>query len=425
MSNRAVRWIAASLVVASLTSACTGSGDSEGESSEKATVVVWYWGTPDDKVMRQIDADYMAAHPNVTIKRVVQPGTTFPTLMQSTVAARKGPDLFAMYASPFVFDYTAGVEGIEKYITDKDKAEVIGYSQTTTKAGKAHGVPFDANGNMMYYDKAKFDKAGISGPPETWDDMLQACDKLNAAGITPIQAGWKDGGYLEWWLSLLAVQYQTDAETEKAVTDPDWKSPSLQKGLDRVRELRDRDCFTPDAESIPLFPDTVNSFKAGKAAMMVGLSAGDIHWKQFRETKWGKDGLGAFLLPLVPGSEWDAPRVNYTAGTVWAVTKWSKHKEAAVDFAKYMASAEVQTKYFGGMGAFPANLKATPEMGDDVGDQILGYTKTNDPYGGQFSLIRGVVEAEVLKFAAALVSGDKDWKDIEDSLQEKQDRGAE
>jgi len=402
-----------------------GGGSATADSNAPATITVWYWGVPDPRVMRQIDADYMAAHPNITIKRVVQPGTTFPTLMRSTVAARKGPDVFAMFASPFLFDYLPGVQSLEKYVTRDDIDSHIGYSQITTADGKPQGVPFDANGNVIYYDRAKFAKAGIDAPPTTFDELLTDCDKLNAAGIVPIQAGWKDGGYLEWWLSLLVPQYQSDQMIGDAVTKPSWTDDSIHRAMDLIRQMYDRKCFTPDSQAIPLFPDTVNNFKAGKAAMMVGLIAADVHWQQFRQTKWGKTGLGAFLAPLVPGGNWDTPRLNYTSGLAYVVTRWSKVKDQAAAYAKYLSSPEVQTRYFGQAGEFPTARTATPAIDDPVGKQLLDYVRTNDPYGGQFSLIRATVEGVFLKYVPDLVTGKKSWDDIQGQLQEQQDRGAQ
>jgi multiple sugar transport system substrate-binding protein/raffinose/stachyose/melibiose transport system substrate-binding protein len=38
----------------------------------------------------------------------------------------------------------------------------------------------------VYYNKELFEKAGISSPPQSWDEWMEVCQKLKNAGITPI-----------------------------------------------------------------------------------------------------------------------------------------------------------------------------------------------------------------------------------------------
>jgi ABC-type glycerol-3-phosphate transport system substrate-binding protein len=423
------RWLAVSCALVALLAvgASASSGKATASKADKTTITVWYWGVPDNKAMLKVDAAYMKAHPDITIKRVVQPGTTFPTLMRATVAARKGPDLFLSFASPYLFDYLPGVEPLDKLATAKDKTSLTGWNQVTTKNGVAQGVPFDANGTVFYYNKALFKKAGLdpNAPPKTWAQLLTACDKLKAAGITPINAGWKSTGYIEWWLGATSAQYQTDAEIAKAASGPNWGSPAISKALGLVQNLYKRGCFTNDSEAIPLFPTAVNNFKAGKGAMMIGLQAADVHWQQFRQTAWGKKNLGAFLTPLVPNSLWKKQRTQYSAATVWAVTRWSDHPKEAYDFALYMASKGVQEELVNSAGEFPVNKAARPKVADPVGAQILDWSHTTPQFANQFALIRATVEGVLLKYEPDLVTGKKSWNDISGQLKDLQAKGAQ
>ena len=70
-----------------------------------------------------------------------------------------------------------------------------------TYNGTQWGVPFQMQANCIgVYNKAIFDEVGIDGWPQTWTEMLADCEKLKAAGYTPIAMGNKDQ-----WLAESAV----------------------------------------------------------------------------------------------------------------------------------------------------------------------------------------------------------------------------
>ncbi|GHA36199.1 sugar ABC transporter substrate-binding protein [Devosia pacifica] len=64
--------------------------------------------------------------------------------------------------------------------------------------GNVYGLPTDTDVRMLWYDKSNFEKAGIEMPwePKTWDDVLDAAQKLKDAGVTyafQLPAGTKQG----------------------------------------------------------------------------------------------------------------------------------------------------------------------------------------------------------------------------------------
>jgi multiple sugar transport system substrate-binding protein len=421
-------------LMALLAFGCGGSDESDnggagtGKSDGPVTLTVWYAGVPDPKVMDGIDQAYMAEHPNVTIDRVVQPAAAyFGELLRATIAKRKGPDVLAMYASPFSFDFENGFLPLNDFITDQQRKDIVGWEQSTTPDGNTLVVPGDAAGEIFYYDKAKFAKAGLDpeAPPQTWDELLTACDKLNAAGIVPISAGFKDGGLLELLLMAFSPQYQTEDEQANLITDPNYDSPALHKTLDLMKELYDRKCFTPHSEAINLFPDAANNFKAGKAAIMLGFEGSDLHWAQWRETKWGKDGLGVFLPPLVPDSNLSEPGISYGASGGYAIAKWSPNPQAAYDYLMYLGSPEVQKKLFDEAGALPSNITTELSSSDPVAQQILEWIKSRQKLIGQFNVARGNVEALFLKHAPQLISGKTSYDEVAPELQAEQQKSAE
>ena len=64
-----------------------------------------------------------------------------------------------------------------------------------------------------------FDKAGAK-IPTTWDELLEAVEKLNAAGYTPIIMGEKDRWPGMYWYDIVSARTAGNKALEEAFGDP-------------------------------------------------------------------------------------------------------------------------------------------------------------------------------------------------------------
>ena len=85
--------------------------------------------------------------------------------------------------------------------------------EVNSRDGKIYGAPISKQVIGYFYNKDLFKKAGIEKPASTWEEFFQNCDKLKAAGITPLSMDTADSG---WVTSLMlgAIVGQTE-EGEK------------------------------------------------------------------------------------------------------------------------------------------------------------------------------------------------------------------
>lgn len=135
------------------------------------------------------------------------------TKLNALVASNETPDCFIVSPGPNLDTYVE--PGVAADLTDALKAD--GWLDTfnggegafsqQTYDGKIYAVPLNIAAACVFYNTEMFEKAGISTMPTDWNGMLDACDKLQAAGYTPltISAG------TAWCLSMLAG-YLCDAE---------------------------------------------------------------------------------------------------------------------------------------------------------------------------------------------------------------------
>lgn len=76
----------------------------------------------------------------------------------------------------------------ESYVSKLDN----GFKTTVTVNGKIYGVPSGSStGGGILYNKKVFAKLGIK-PPKSWKELLFDCQKIKAAGITPVIGSYKD-----------------------------------------------------------------------------------------------------------------------------------------------------------------------------------------------------------------------------------------
>ena len=79
--------------------------------------------------------------------------------------------------------------------------------QAYTINGKVYGVPMHTAQVGFFYNKDLFAKAGVDASSiKTWDDLLGAVKKLQAAGITPIITGGADKWPVHFYWSHLAMR---------------------------------------------------------------------------------------------------------------------------------------------------------------------------------------------------------------------------
>lgn len=133
--------------------------------------------------------------------------------LNALVAAGETPDCFIVSPGPNLDVYVD--PGIAADLTDYIKAD--GWIDTfnggegafsqQTYDGKIYAVPLNIAAACVFYNTEMFETAGITTMPTDWNGMLDACEKLQSAGYTPltISAG------TAWCLSMLAG-YICDSE---------------------------------------------------------------------------------------------------------------------------------------------------------------------------------------------------------------------
>jgi raffinose/stachyose/melibiose transport system substrate-binding protein len=127
------------------------------------------------------------------------------TKLNALIAAGTTPDVIILSPGTYMNEYQASgaIQPLNKYL-DADSAWKDSFSAGMMDGSKygddIYGVPTNFAAACCYYNKDMFAKAGITEVPADWDSFIAACDKLKAAGMTPISCSESTA----WCLSMLA-----------------------------------------------------------------------------------------------------------------------------------------------------------------------------------------------------------------------------
>jgi raffinose/stachyose/melibiose transport system substrate-binding protein len=321
-----------------------------GSSDKKVVITWWHISTAEDHkaVWQKLADEYMAAHPNVTIEISVLENEAFKTKLTTVMQSGNPPDLFQSWGGGVMNEYARA--GLLKDITADLDADGGAWRNTFSPGalgvysldGKNYGVPWDMGMVGFWYNKDLFAQAGITTPPATWPELLDAVKALKAAGITPIALGEGDKWPGHFWFGYLATRicggegFQKAAARTGSFTDPCF--------VEAANKLLELNALEPFQEGYlgATYGDQATLMGNGKAAMeLMGQWAPPVQ-KDNSEDKQGiGDKLGFFPFPAVPGGAGD-PFDAFGGGNGFAVGKNAPPE--AVDFLKYLTRAESQVQ---------------------------------------------------------------------------------
>jgi ABC-type glycerol-3-phosphate transport system substrate-binding protein len=177
---------AARLAVAVTLSACTvkqGSSDSKAGGKqvtfltfETPNLTPQYWDAAIKRVTDQ--------HPDISVKRIVSPTQDRTAYAKQLLQSGQFPDVM-IAVSPAGF-----AEAGDLYAWTDQELENFRYPRNGAVNGKVYQLPANTQTiPVTYYNKDLFAKAGVTAPPTTYPELLDASAKLTAKNITPIVTG--------------------------------------------------------------------------------------------------------------------------------------------------------------------------------------------------------------------------------------------
>lgn len=221
---------------------------------------------------------------------------------------------------------------------------------TNSRDGKIYASSSEGSLVGYFYNKELFEKAGIDAPATTWDEFWQQCDKLKAAGITPLALDTADSAWVTslWAGAMIATSGDEGYEFMKQMNPIDYNNQPTIDAFTNVQKML-QEYTTLDAIG-GKYEHAANNFLSGQAAMIANgpWMIGDFS----DETKTTADFADKVGVAIFPGNfVYDAPIQGYF------VTKQDDPalEEAAVEMVKFFTSAHAQQVALEVQGMVPAS----------------------------------------------------------------------
>lgn len=360
--RKPIALVAGAVMAAGLAGCAGGGGDGGGDGE---TEVIWYKLTEPSEASSQLIQDIVAgfeeANPGITVKVEERATDAHKDALRTTLGTSGAPDIFFSWAGPGLggeFIEAGASLNLEDYYDEYGWEDRFAESTmgTVTQYGGYDGVPYTQRAEALFYNKDLFAEAGIEGTPQTYEELVDAAEKLKAAGVTPIQFG----GTVNWHVmrlldSILETKCGSDGYQALVTKEASWADEAC------VTET-----FTEFARWTSEFLNegfiSINNdessalFYAGKAAMAL---EGDWFNSVVRDNGMDEDAVGVFPFPTGTGRIYGFNENNY-------ITANSEHPDEAAAFLDYLTSEEVQEKFVEGFGNRSVNVNVESAGGSDL-----------------------------------------------------------
>lgn len=333
----------ASTVAQAESSAAPAVAEPAAEEPAKEVTIKWLHHFSEEGMRKWIDIatqTFTEKNPNIKFEVSATSFDNYFTMLKTKIAGGDAPDLFDLDSlqthmefldNGYIADLSdqAFLQNIQPFVVEG--AKVAG-------KGKVYTLPTDSGGFVVVYDKDVFQKAGITDVPKTWSEFIKTCEKLKAAGVTPIGAGYK-----EWW--VLACDIVADYIHSQFKVDPQWID-TIQSGAQTFSEdkagfkvtlerLRERNKYVNEDPFGTDWNKATELLATGKVAMIINGT-----WTvDAVKSKRPEANLGMFGFPISENP--DEAMVTLGASGGYVVFDKSPVKDSVFKFMEYITTKEM------------------------------------------------------------------------------------
>ena len=291
--------------------------------------------------IRAMTQEFQKAHPDVQVNLEFVP---YEALHDKIVAARgaggNGYDVVLFDAIwPAEFTKFDLLQDVSSRISADEKAQIFpGAMNTVVFNGKTLGMPWILDTKYLYYNKAMLEKAGITTPPQTWQQVIDDSRIIKQKNIVkyPLVWSWSQAEALVCDYTTLVSGFGGKFYDNGKL---DFSSPASLQAVKLMKSSLDEGLTNPASREY-LEEDVRKAFSNGDAAFALNWT---YMYNMANDAKQSKVAGQVGIVPA-PG---DAPAkfgaVNRSMGL--GIAKGSSHPDQAWQYISYMTSQPVQNKY--------------------------------------------------------------------------------
>lgn len=382
--------------------------------AEKVTIQVMVVDYIPDKTDKWLEEEVVPAfqkqHPNINVEFVYVNWGTLDETISGYFAAGEGADILNL-GSEYVAEYGDRLAPLGAYFKDwPDWAQFIpGTLDTVMWEGEPRGLPWLTAPRAYMCRTDILKEVGWDKVPATFDEMVKL-----AGDATIVEGGaLKRQGFtpLEDWQEYISLIWTLGGSIYKDDGSPNFDSPEAKAALQFMYDRRR--AVLPNEQTAGL-PETTGALLASD---LVACQWGNL-WgaPATSDPIWAK-------IELFPGfTDPDFPKSKPVVQVFndWlAIPAYSKHIPEAVEFLKFLGSAENLNTYNSHFGSFPPRKDAwfgyvekdivMKKMGELMGQYGVGFADIRET--AQF---RDVLMAEMPLYFSDAQDLDTTLKNIQE-----------
>lgn len=264
------------------------------------------------------------------------PGESYEELMKTKMSANELPDVFTTHGWSVArySDYLMPVNDLDWASDINDQIKPV----ITDSEGNMYVLPIDMDIAGIICNMTVLEEAGVNPDDiKTWDDFAAACDKIKAAGKTPIHMGGKDswtiGQYFDWAAPSYYITDEADSHADE-LKNGTFDTAVWEEVAGMMDQWVKAGYFNEDVLTADYNAD-VQALAQDEAAFCFYGNSGIV------DTLAVNPDANLGMMPIPSASTSDEP--SLIAGEDIAVGVWkdSKVQEEAVELLNYLAQPEV------------------------------------------------------------------------------------
>lgn len=330
--------------------------------ADTPTLNMWWWGQQELPGLQDVVDEAVKNYTAATVKPMLQDTAVVISQFQTAAAAGAAPDIQFLWNGIYHMEsvWLGYLQPLEGLVSD----EVIKASSPTLLSkfgGKTYRLGWYPLPMIWIYNKDLYDKAGLDADkaPQTWDELLAACDKLKSAGTAPLGGGIQDGYWGEWYFGhALGQNVDSAGEVIGLFTgERDFREPKYHEHWVRLEELKKAGFLNPEMSSTELYPG-IDLIVAGKVA--AGLSVGA---RLPADSKATSGRIGTMVMPVYGKGKLAGKPIFDSQGL--GIPANIKDPKAAAAFLEYLQSPEQLKALHEKTGWIPANTSFDTSVIED------------------------------------------------------------
>lgn len=400
------------IALAGCGSAGNGTANEGGDTKTDEVVNITYLHRlPDSEGMTLVNdivAKWNKDHPNIQVKATKFDGNASEMIkkLETDVKSGEAPDLAQVGLAELPEVFAKGlVEDVTEYAEKYKDHFAEGVYKLMTIDGKAYGLPQDTGPLTYFYNKAEFEKLGIS-VPTTQAELIESAKKAAAAGKYIMSYQPDEVGNMFSGLAGASEPWYTNDGTTWTVNTETAGSKAV---ADVFQQLIDAKAVLTTERWVPDFDAALQN------GTLIGTVAAAWEAPLFMDSSGGT-GAGEWQVTQIGDWFGNGTKTGADGGSGVAVMKGSEHKAEAMEFLDWFNTQVPDLVSQGLVVAATTEAAKTPTKWAEFfgGQDIMAEFATANANMGDFTYIPGfsAVGAAMKETAATAVDGSGKVADI-------------